>query len=34
MVRTLKTRRQKKYGYDKNRKNLKKKLNSTGNIAW
>ncbi|CRK94886.1 CLUMA_CG008378, isoform A [Clunio marinus] len=32
MVRNLKTRRQKKYNYDKNRKNLKKKLKSTGKI--
>lgn len=34
MVRTLKTRRQKKYRYDTNRKNLKKKLKSTGKIKW
>ncbi|XP_070493710.1 nucleolar protein 16 [Chironomus tepperi] len=32
MVRTLKNRRQNRYQYDKNRKNLKKKLNSTGKI--
>jgi hypothetical protein len=32
MVRTLKTRRQNRFQYDKNRKNLKKKLNSTGKI--
>lgn len=34
MVHNLKSRRSKKYGYDKNRKNLKKKLKSTGKIKW
>lgn len=34
MVRNLKSRRQKKYRYDTNRKNLKKKLKSTGKIKW